>query len=245
MKKLLSLDFQPRCRRSVGYRAVILVLIIADLATSAGMFIAKADPNAGGLRLQFDMPAQPLVAALESFMATAKTAVVVDSAVVSGRRSAALHGSFSPEGALRSLLAGTGLEARPIGSSAYTLVPSAGTAAARPQPRFVRYAADIQRAVTTALCQRDETRPTHYRAVMRLWLSTAGMVTRVEVSSTTGSPRSDRAVGDALKQIDIGAPTPRGLPQPIKLAILPRAANDAACSSGEEAGAQPAHNFAR
>jgi hypothetical protein len=64
-------------------------------------------------------------------------------------------------------------------------------------PRFVKYAAAIWQAVTTASCLRDETRPTHYPAVMRLWLSVAGTVTRVEILSTTGSPSLDVAIGDA------------------------------------------------
>jgi hypothetical protein len=232
-------------RRSVTYFAVIVVSIIASLASPARVSTAKAGPDAGVSRVQFDVPAQPLEAALESFMAAANVAVLVDSAVISGRRSAALQGSFSPEGALRSLLEGTGLDPRPIGSSAYTLVPSPGTTDVRPQPRFVKYAAAIQQAVTTALCLRDETRPTHYRTVMRLWLSAVGTVTRVEISSTTGSPSLDVAIGDALKQIDVGAPTPSGLPQPVKLAILPRAVNDAACPSGEEVGGRPALNSPR
>ena len=241
--KLLSLRHNNH-GRSVTCLAVIVVSIIADIAAPTRVSIAKADPDAGGLRVQFDLPAQPL-AALESFMAAAKVAVFVDSATISGRRSAALQGSFSPEGALRSLLAGTGLDPRPIGASAYTLVPSQGAADVRPHPRFLKYAAAIQQAVIAALCLRDETRPTHYRTVMRLWLSGAGTATRVEISTTTGSPNLDAAIGDALKQIDVGAPTPSGLRQPVKLAILPRAVNDAACPSGEEGGGRPALNSPR
>lgn len=99
---------------------MIVVSIIADIAAPTRVSIAKADPDAGGLRVQFDMPAQPLAAALESFMAAAKVAVFVDSATISGRRSAALQGSFSPEGALRSLLVGR-LRSRRRGGATTTI----------------------------------------------------------------------------------------------------------------------------
>ena len=111
--KLLSLRHNNH-GRSVTCLAVIVVSIIADIAAPTRVSIAKADPDAGGLRVQFD------AAAMKLSSAAAKVAVFVDSATISGRRSAALQGSFSPEGALRSLLVGTGLDPRPIGASAYT-----------------------------------------------------------------------------------------------------------------------------
>jgi hypothetical protein len=231
--------------RPIGLLAIAIVVAIAGLATPSHSSAAEANQGADEPQVLFDIPAQPLAAALEHFMEVANVSVVVDSAAIAGRTSAALRGHFSPEGALRSLLAGTGLDPRPIGSHAYTLDPLPHAGAAQPLPRFTNYATAIQQAVTNALCQRDETRPTHYRVVMRLWLSPAGAVTHVQLGGSTGSPSLDTAIGNALEHISIGAPVPAGLPQPVKLAILPRVTpGDAACPSSD-AGGQPAQNLSR
>jgi Secretin and TonB N terminus short domain len=209
--------------------AIAIVLAITTLATQSCSLAAEGNQRADEFPVVFNIPAQPLVAALEHFMEAAKVSVVVDSAVIAGRTSAPLRGHFSPEGALRSLLAGTGLDPRPIGSRAYTLDPLPDAGAVHTVPRFTNYAMAIQQAVTNALCQSDETRPTHYRVVMRLWLSPGGAVTHVQIGGSTGSR----------------APVPAGLPQPVKLAILPRVTpSDAACPPND-AGGQPAQNLSR
>jgi hypothetical protein len=215
------------------------IVAIATVASSPCLSIAKADPDAHDSVVPFDIPAQRLATALERFMEATNVAVIVDAAVVAGRASAAVQGSFSPAGALRALLIGTGLDARPIGSAAYTLVPVPQIAAGRLPARFVNYAAVIQQAVTSALCRRNETRPTHYRAVMRLWLSPSGEITRVELAHTTGSSSLDQAIGGSLARLDVGAPIPSGLPQPVKLAILPRPVNEPVCPS-DGVGSRPA-----
>jgi hypothetical protein len=207
-------------------------------AVAGPLCLAVAADPGGGPALSFDLPAQPLAAALERFMAVTNLTVIVDSAAVAGRTSARLQGAFPPEQALRFLLAGTDLDPRPIGAGAYTLVRRPHPPEARPLPRFPDYAAAVQQAVTAALCRHDDTRPTHYRMVMRLWLSPAGAVTRVDLASTTGNPGLDRAIGDTLQHLEIGAPAPRDLPQPVKLAILPRATSAACPRDG--AGARPA-----
>jgi hypothetical protein len=73
--------------------------------------------------------------------------------------------------------------------------------------------------------------------VMRLWLSPGGAVTHVQLAGSTGSQSLDAAIGDALEHIDIGVPLPVGLPQPVKLAILPgTTTGDAACPASDAAG---------
>jgi hypothetical protein len=229
----------------IGRLSVAIVVAITALATVSHSPAAGVDQGADRSPVRFNIPAQPLAVALEQFMETANVSVVVDSSVIAGRTSATLRGQFSPEGGLRSLLTGTGLDPRPIGSRAYTLDPLPHTDAAQSLPRFTNYAMAIQQAVTNALCQRDETRPTHYRAVMRLWLSPGGAVTHVQLGGSTGSSGLDMAIENALAHINIGAPVPAGLPQPVKLAILPRMTpSDAACPTGE-AGGQPAQNLSR
>ncbi|WP_225705209.1 STN domain-containing protein [Bradyrhizobium cenepequi] len=159
-------------------------------------------------------------------MAASSLAIIVASGLTDGRQSSSLKGSFTPEQALRRMLAGTGLEARAVGSGLFTLVQ--GTARP-PLPRFIDFAAAVQAAVTDALCRRSDARPTSYRTVMRLWFDPAGVVTRAELGHSTGDRKLDMAVTSTLQHLDVGAPLPSGLPQPVKLAIMPRATESAAC----------------
>jgi hypothetical protein len=230
--------------QSVICFATTIVTIVAAIVSPLSLSTPKADPGAHESVVALDIPTQPLATALEHFMEATNVAVVVDAAVTAGRVSAAVQGSFSPDEALRVLLTGTDLGPRPIGARAYTLVLLPRTAASRPPSRFVNYAAAIQQAVTNALCRRDETRPTHYRAVIRLWLSPGGEVIRVELAHTTGSSSLDLAIGDSLERLDVGAPTPNGLPQPVKLAILPRPINEPGCPS-DGTGDRPASDLGR
>jgi Secretin and TonB N terminus short domain len=174
----------------------------------------------------FDFPSEPLAIALERLMAATSLAIIVDSGLTDGRRSSSLKGIVTPEQALRRMLANTGLEARAAGDGLFTLVQ--GTARP-PLPRFIDFAAAVQAAVTDALCRRSDARPTHYRTVMRLWFDPAGVVIRAELGHSTGDRKLDMAVTSTLQHLDIGAPLPSGLPQPVKLAIVPRATENGAC----------------
>ncbi len=180
----------------------------------------------------FDVPAQPLELALLQFMDASKTSVIADSSLTATRKSSELKGRFSAEQGLRRLLSGTGLYPRAIGDRAFTLEAPLPDGAMQPLPRFASYSAAIQQAVIEALCRREETQPTHYRVVLRLWLDPAGTVGRVEVDGSTGSRDLDKAIARALRDVAIAEAVPSSLPQPVKLAILPRQGGEGGpCSS--------------
>jgi hypothetical protein len=208
----------------------LLIVLSGILIAAAWPGLAKDHDVVSNEFVELDIPEQPLAAALERFMALSNVTIVVDSAIIGASRSNAVRGAFSPDGALQSLLEGTGLDSRHIGPGAYTLVPLPQSAEARPRlPRFADYAAAVQRAVIATLCRRDDTIPDRYRAVIRLWLRPEGKAMRGELAISTGSPSRDTAITDTLQRVDVGMPVPAGLPQPIKLAILPRATDGAAC----------------
>lgn len=179
-------------------------------------------------RVEFDIGAEPLANALERFMSATSIAVVVDSDLLAGRRSAPLEGSYAPEAALRAMLSGTGLNVEAIGPGAFTLLPP--STGIRPLPRHLQYAAAIQSAVTAALCQQSDTRLMQYRTVLRLWLDPAGAVTHVELASSTGVPSFDTTIVATLQDVEVGLPRPDGLPQPVKLAILPDGSGASVCA---------------
>jgi hypothetical protein len=201
------------------------ILVVPAWPTQAG----ETDPVLSEF-VEFDIPEQPLAVALERFMSQSNVTIVVDGAIIGASRSNPVRGAFSPDGALQSLLEGTGLDSRHIGPGAYTLVPMQQSVELRSRlPRFADYAAAVQRAVIATLCRRDDTVPDRYRAVIRLWLFPEGKAKRAELAISTGSPSRDTAITDLLQQVDVGMPVPARLPQPIKLAILPRASGGTAC----------------
>lgn len=80
----------------------------------------------------FNIAAQPLGAALNSFAEVTGWQVSVPSELVSGMSVSGISGSHTPEEALQTLLAGTGLTYRVTGTRAVTLVPGAVAPAVAP-----------------------------------------------------------------------------------------------------------------
>lgn len=72
----------------------------------------------------FDIPAQPLGAALSQYGDQAGVQVSVDVALANGRRSGPVRGQYSPSDALNRLLAGTGLVARWAGNGVTVEAPA-------------------------------------------------------------------------------------------------------------------------
>jgi hypothetical protein len=80
-------------------------------------------------RVSFDIPGQILADALYAYSAATGIEILVPQQMIAQLRSAAIVGMFTPEDALHSLLAGTGLAPRYTGANAFTLVPAASAAA--------------------------------------------------------------------------------------------------------------------
>jgi hypothetical protein len=221
-------------RRAAGLYATpfLFVLAFSGLAfVSVRRALADEQNGVSNELVEFDIPEQPLAAALERFMSLSNVTIVVDSAIIGARRSSAVRGALSPDGALQSLLEGTGLDSQRIGQGAYTLAPLPLNAEARLRlPRYMDYAAAVQRAVMAALCRADDTSPIRYRAVIRLWLNPDGKAKLAELAVSTGNPGRDTAITAVLGRVEVGLPVPSNLPQPVKLAIAPRGSDDATCS---------------
>ena len=188
---------------------------------------ASAEDN-GALSawVDFDIPAQPLAAALIAYGAATRIQLFVNSSLTSGRRSTALHGAFTPEAALLILISGTGLTVRPIGDQEVTLIPlrevqagaeAGGGPLSSPQSsalRFAGYSARLQRALTEMLCQRGNTRPGSCRTLVQLWIGSSGSVTRAALLTSTGDPARDAELSGALGSFTVGEPPPRGCHSP-------------------------------
>jgi hypothetical protein len=216
--------------RSVRIWLNPLLLRVLFFATCLGIGNTLAAGQERGAEraefLVFDIPAQALREALFAYTDVTGLSILVDDEVTSGRRSAPVKGSFTPEDALKIVLTGTGLDFRYTAANAFTLVPSTGAASAHSAPRDdsrdETYFRTVQTAVKYILCSHAQTLPGQYRVVVQLWIGGSGVVLRSALLGSTGSPDRDQTLSEMLDGLPVGAPPPAGLPQPVTLVILPR-----------------------
>jgi len=217
-------------------------------------FMTFARPAAGAdgadasahATLRFDLPAQPLDAALVAFGEVTGYSVLVSSQLAAGRVAAPVRGDYTPAEALQRLLAGTQLGARFSGSNAFTLlaldapmtpapVPAEATPATAP---LQGYAAILQRSLTRALCRLHPDAFGRYRLAFQLWLDERGKVRAVHVLEASGVAQRDSAVVQRLRSLLMDGAPPAGLPQPLTILLTPRPDPDADCAPYLLAGAR-------
>jgi hypothetical protein len=173
------------------------------------------------VRMDFEIPAQPLPKALHAFSAATGIEILVDARRIAGRVSPSIKGTMEPREALNTLLAGSDLIARQFGSETITLqtVPHSAERIVRgDQPYF----GDIQRAVEQALCNDTRTLLGGYRLALKLWIDDSGTVQRFKRLDTTGNDTLDVALDAVMRTIRIGRAPPADIPQPIALVITPQ-----------------------
>lgn len=230
----------PASFDSAVARHLFLAICLAVMTVGAA---GAADSAAGpGEEIAFDIPSQPLAAALKAFGAVAAVELFYETGLTAGRISAPVRGVFRRNVALRILLAGTGLSAVSFDPGTLTILPAGGrpvdlSPAKARAAAFTPYFALIQASLRSALCQIPATRTDPSELRVRLWIAPSGTVLRAELLSSTGSAGRDRVYFDALRTLAIGEPPPPSMPQPVTLMILPRtSAEKAEC---RVAGAVP------
>jgi hypothetical protein len=208
--------------RSIAAQVVSLWLRCM-LAACFGLACAVNAAVAQGRNTVFNIPGEPLADALYAYSSMTGIEILVPEDTIARRRSAAIVGTFSPEEALRALLAGAGLAPRSTGINAFTLVPMTSVAASSPfvMPKYPDYSAALQAAVLGALCSFRETRPGDYRLAARLWVAPTGSVKRVAVLGTTGNTDRDATLSTLLEHVVVGQAPPADLTQPTTVVILP------------------------
>lgn len=92
-----------------------------------GAHAQNVSSNAGAPAgfIRFELPAQPLAQALQTYSRTANVAVVALDQLLAGHSSAPVDGDYAPQEALRQLLAGTGFEAEFTRADEALIVPAA------------------------------------------------------------------------------------------------------------------------
>jgi hypothetical protein len=221
--------FNGSCRRW----ASALLIAASVLVTSERA--ASAQTTGSVAELQFDIPAQPLASSLKTYSAVTNLELYYESSLMDAHRSPSLHGSFSPDVALRRLLEGTGFSVASFDPGTITILPS------RPQAKgqeleaikskaaeFTPYFALIQASLRSAFCRTPVIQTDLAELIVRLWIAPSGAVARADILSPTGSDVRDRAYAAAMRTLNIGEPPPQGMPQPVTLMVLPRTSRTAA-----------------
>lgn len=182
----------------------------------------------------FDIPAQALQAALESFTAETAHSGLYDSALVAGLRSIEVKGRMAPELALRRLVGGTGLQVRYASGDTFSLVSGAGTAPpqASPVPETVppqaaafrlHYYGAVQASLRRAFCEDALTVPGGYRLALSLWAGPSGAVDRVHLLGSTGSAQRDARILALVRAMRLPPLAPEaGVRQPLTMVVTPR-----------------------
>jgi hypothetical protein len=199
--------------------SVLLIVALVLMVTEDAVHAQSSGRQAG---IDFNIPSQPLEAALDAYGAASRWQVLYETALTSGRRSTEVKGVYTQEAALRLLLSGTGLDFAYTEERSFTLAPARPQAQARQTARiteFSRFLGGVQTAVMAALCRRPETRPGTFRLAMQFWIGGSGAIENPGLLNSTGMAERDAAIADALTRVAFGEAPPAGMPQPVTMVL--------------------------
>jgi hypothetical protein len=171
--------------------------------------------------------------------------VLYESRSAMGRQSEAVQGQFTPDEALKRLLAGTDLEVRHARADAISLVAPVGQDIPPTNPlasadlsigelrvrapgksndlaRFQDYSETLQAEIQRALLKNTTTGSGNYRAVLDLWIDSARTIQKTALLQSTGESTRDAAITATLQGLTINRPTPADAPQPIRAVVVMR-----------------------
>lgn len=251
----MATAFLPRPHR-VRYGGQCLCIgwvlaLLCQMAFAAEGMLEAAAPETGAT-LRFDIGRLPMRQALEQYLRTSGHSLLYDDAITAGKQAGPLQGEFTPEAALRTLLAGSGIIASRTAPSAWVLLdaraaagatagPEAGMPAGEeggvPASGATAYYAVLQARIGQALCGDPATMPGSYRLALRVWIGADQAIERV-LLHPTGNAARDQRIRRRLQGLQVSVPLPPAIAQPMTLLILPRApAQSGDCAAARAAPA--------
>jgi hypothetical protein len=238
----------PMPRRPARRRPAIAALgkMITVLAVCIGMSVAFGEEKTSSIGLvSFHIPAQPLIDALHVYSKQTGVQVMFETASAAGYRSEPVEGEFTPEVALRTLLADTELRIRYSRSNAVTLAPASapnpdeppgqpllsadmaletlhvnGAADAVDRGRLGEYLGVVQSDIQKALKRVSRNGRGEYRVAVKLWVASSSRnVERAELDGSTGDRDRDSTIAEALRGMTLSQQSPPNTPRPIRFMI--------------------------
>jgi hypothetical protein len=203
---------------------------VADSTLPSGEAVYRASTDEP---LAFNVPAQPLATAIETFAAVSGLQVLYSTRLVAARQSTELVGVLTRQAALRVLLKDTGLTVRYAAPNALVIVAEPTERAATPSAigevalqgastEQRRYYAVIQAAMRRAFCSNATTRSGRFRVAVSFRVDKAGAVSSFELLSSTGDRILNDAIEDVMRHIVIGEPPSSTMPQPFTTIVVPQ-----------------------
>ena len=215
----------------LALRDIVVILCMSICLGASVTASARASENStdSNKAIAFDIPAEPLAEALDTYARTTGMAALVDRELIGEHRSASVRGLLTPDQALRILLAGTTLSVRYTSASSFTLEPANESEASKPQSirsedlgrTRQAYFAELQDALAEAFCRRSESRPGRYRLGLQLWIGANGAIVASHLLDSTGDEQRDATITDLLGSTKV-TPPPAALPQPVTIVLLTR-----------------------
>lgn len=236
---------RPVVRSTTRKRALVAVAALVATLICVAKAAEPEQPSAAPQPINFAIPSQPLANALHAYGRKVGIQVLYESRSAIGRMSEAVQGKYTPDEALKRLLAGTDLEVRHARPDAITLVAPVGQDIPPTNPlatadlsigelrvrapgksndlaRFQDYSESLQAEIQRALLKSTTTGSGNYRAVLDLWIDPARTIQKTALLQSTGESTRDAAITATLQGLRINRATPPDAPQPIRAVIVMR-----------------------
>jgi hypothetical protein len=239
MAAILPMAQRPSAKRTMVAVAALVAALICVARAAEPQTAPASQPT------DFEIPSQPLANALHAYGRRMGIQVLYESRSAIGRQSQAVQGQFTPDEALKRLLAGTDLEVRHARPDAIALVAPAWQdfpptnplvtadlsigelrvrAQAKPNDlaRFQDYSESVRAEIQRALLKNARTGSGNYRAVLDLWIDPARTIQKTALLQSTGESSRDAAITSTLQGLTINRPTPADAPQPLRAVVVVR-----------------------
>lgn len=209
--------------------------------------IAAGDDPRQYVPIKFQIPGQPLAAALQAYSKITGMQLLYESGAAGDRLSVPVEGEYTRDTALRMLLADTDLVIRYTRSNSITLVPASADPDAPPEAVFggqvdltldtlvVRrqrpssdpsqlraYSGIIQSDIQHALRKEAKTRSGAYSAGIKLWIDNPRTVRKTELFRSSGDQERDETIARVLDGLQVSQAPPANTPQPVMVMITVR-----------------------
>jgi hypothetical protein len=231
-----------RTERTLQLALASVLLMSAPISI---LVAAPADNDEVSLfrEVTFNIPSQPLPAALQLYSQVSGVQVLYETSSADGRLSRSVQGTYTRDAALRLLLSDTDLVVRYTRADAITLTPLSLQAAdetptsaphsadlvldtmhiraarADDLSRLRSYSRVIENDITVALKGNSRTKVGNYSVGVRLWIDQDRTITRTELFHSSGDRDRDAAIASVLGGLVISAASPANTPQPVALMI--------------------------